>query len=473
MKRFASLILFVMLASILAACGGGDTTGTTGSPAASAAPDASAPAASTAPDASASPEASAAPDASASPEASASTAAEASPAASAEPTSVSLGSGGDKIVIWHQWGGGYLDAITAELGKYAQANNVTLELLNVPDLNQKVNVAVPAGQGPDIIAWVNDQIGKNALTEVIQPLSDKGIDRAYLDENFIGTAADAMTFEDEVWGVPESMEAIALFYNKDLVPEAELPKNTDELFQKAEAFNSANPGSYYFVYQARSANGEPYFNAPWWYGYGAQYVAEDGTVGLDSPESIKAGTFFQKFSSIMPTEVDADVARSLFTEKKAAIWMTGPWATADVQNANINFGVAPIPTISETNQPAKPFVGVKTMMLAAGAKNQEGAIALMKHYGSTEFQAALATANKQVPANKAAQEQVKNDPIVAAFIQQTANGVPLPNTPYMDALWGPAGEAQNAIWTGNQPIEEALTAAAQTARDQVATIKGE
>ena len=376
-------------------------------------------------------------------------------------------------MIWHQWGGSYLEAITAELGKYAQANNVTLELLNVPDLNQKVNVAVPAGQGPDLIAWVNDQIGKNALTEVIQPLDDKGIDKAYLDQNFIGTAVNAMTFDDQVWGVPESMEAIALFYNKDLVKEEELPKNTDELFQKAQAFNQANQGSYYFVYQARSANGEPYFNAPWWYGYGAPYVDEEGNVGLDSPESIKAGQFFQKFSTIMPKEVDADVARSLFTEGKAAIWMTGPWATADVQKANINFGVAPIPTISETNQPAKPFVGVKTMMLAAGAKNQEGALALMKHYGSTEFQAALAQANKQVPANKAAQEQVKNDPIVAAFIQQTANGVPLPNTPYMDALWGPAGESQNAIWTGSQPIEEALKAGAEAARATVATIKGE
>jgi arabinogalactan oligomer/maltooligosaccharide transport system substrate-binding protein len=469
MKRFASLMIFIMLASILVACGGGEngagtsatTGGTSASPATSAAPAASAP------------DASASPAASTSPEASASAAAAASPAASAEPTAVSLGSGGQKVVIWHQWGGSYLEAISAQLGQYAQQNNVTLELLNVPDLNQKVNVAVPAGQGPDIIAWVNDQIGKNALTEVIQPLDDKGIDKAYLDQNFIGTAVNAMTFEDQIWGVPESMEAIALFYNKDLVKEEELPKNTDELFQKAQAFNQANQGSYYFVYQARSANGEPYFNAPWWYGYGAQYVAEDGTVGLDSPESIKAGQFFQKFSTIMPKEVDADVARSLFTEGKAAIWMTGPWATADVQKANINFGVAPIPTISETNQPAKPFVGVKTMMLAAGAKNEEGALALMKHYGGTEFQAALAQANKQVPANKAAQDQVKNDPIIAAFVQQTANGVPLPNTPYMDALWGPAGEAQNAIWTGSQPIEEALKAGAEAARTTVATIKGE
>jgi arabinogalactan oligomer/maltooligosaccharide transport system substrate-binding protein len=95
----------------------------------------------------------------------------------------------------------------------------------------------------------------------------------------------------------------------------------------------------------------------------------------------------------------------------------------------------------------------------------------MKYYGGTEFQAALAQANKQVPANKAAQEQVKNDPIVSAFITQTGNGVPLPNTPFMDALWGPAGEAQNAIWTGNQSTEEALKAAAQVAREKVEQIK--
>jgi arabinogalactan oligomer/maltooligosaccharide transport system substrate-binding protein len=375
------------------------------------------------------------------------------------------------VVIWHNWAGSYADAITKLLGEYADQNNVALELLNVPDLNQKVNVAIPAGQGPDVIAWVNDQIGKNAELGVIQPLGDKGIDRAYLEQNFVDTAVNAMEYQDKIWGVPESMESIAFIYNKDLVSEDKLPKSTDELLQKAKEFNQANQGKYYFVYQAGSAAGDAYHNAPWWYGNGAFYVDEEGKVGLASPESTRAGELLKQFSTIMPAQIDADVSRALFTEGNAAIWMTGPWSIADVEKAGINYGIATIPQISASGKPGQPFVGVKTMMLAEGAKNQESALNLMKYYGSKEFQAKLAQANKQVPANKAAQEQVKSDPVIAAFIEQTRNGTPLPNTPFMDALWAPTGEAQAAIWSGAQAPEAALKAAAEVATEKIEQIR--
>lgn len=466
MKRIASLMLFIMLATILAACGGGTGTTTTGG-ASTPATTSSAPAT----DASMAPAAS---DAAASAPADASAAASpeaAAPSASAEPAPETVGTGSQKVVVWHNWGGGYADAIKTQLADYATKNDVTLELLQVPDLGTKVNVAVPAGQGPDVIAWVNDQIGKNVELGVIQSIDDKGIDKAFLEQNYVGPAVAGMQYQDKVWGVPESMESIAFLYNKDLVSEGDLPKTTDELVQKAQAFNEANQGKYYFVYQAGTAAGDAYHNAPWWYGSGAYYVDEAGQVGLDSPESAKAGDLLKSFSTLMPKEIDFDVSRSLFTEKNAAIWMTGPWAIADVEKAGINYGVAPLPTISSNGEPAKPFVGVKTMMLAEGAKNVEGAVALMKFYGSQEFQSALAKSNKQVPANKAAQDEVKSDPTIAAFIQATANGVPLPNTPFMDALWAPTGEAQAAIWGGTQEPADALKAAAEVATQNVEQIK--
>lgn len=392
-------------------------------------------------------------------------AAEATPA---EPTPETIGGGATRLVIWHGWQGTYAETIKRLLGEYAQKNNLTLELLAPPSMNDRVNVAIPAGEGPDIIAWVNDQIGKNAEIDVIQPLDDKGIDRAYLEQNFVGTAVEAVTYKDQTWCVPETMEAIAFVYNKDLVPEDQLPKDTNELLQKAQEFNQANSGKYYFVYQA---NGDPYHNAPWWYGYGAFYVNEAGDVGLDTPESIQAGQFLKQLTTIMPKEVDYDVSRALMTEGNAGIWMTGPWAIADIQKAGINFGVAPIPTVSETGKPGTPFVGVKCMMLAQGAENPEAAIELMKYYGSAEFQTALAQELKLVPANKQAQDAVKSDPVVAGFLASANNGTPLPSTPFMALLWGPAGDAQRAIWTGTQEPEQALQDAAEIARQNVEQIK--
>lgn len=469
MKRIASLFLFIMLASILAACGGGDG----GETAASSAPIA----ASTAPEAtdpsgaaeSAAPEESAAAEESAPAESAEAAAPDAE--ASAEPTAVVLGaSGGQRLVVWNNWAGGYASNISGLLGEWASQNNVQLELLNVPDLGTKVNVAVPAGEGPDIIAFVNDQIGKNAELGVIQPLNDLGFDQAYLNENFVETAATAMQYQDQVWGVPESMESIAILYNRDLVSEEDLPATVDELITQAEEFNAANEGKYYFVYQAGSQAGDAYHNAPWWYGNGAYYVNEEGEVGLNTPESYAAGELLRRFSTIMPQEIDYDVSRALFTEGNAAMWMTGPWAISDVEAAGINYGVATIPAIAE-GQPAQPFVGVKTMMLAEGAENPEGAAELMRYYGSAEFQAALAEANKQVPANIQAQEQVQDDETIAAFTEAANNGVPLPNTPFMDVMWAPTGEAQAAIWFGTQEPQAALDAAAEVATQNIQQIQ--
>ena len=80
----------------------------------------------------------------------------------------------------------------------------------------------------------------------------------------------------------------------------------------------------------------------------------------------------------------------------------------------------------------------------------------MKYYGSADVQAALAKVNKQVPANKAAQEQVKDDPIIAGFIGQAANGVALPNTQFIDAMWDPIAKTLEAIWSGASPPEQAI-----------------
>lgn len=475
MKRIASIFLFIMLASILAACGGNDTASDT--PAESSAAAAPSEAAIDAEPSEASGEASAeaseaAPAADASASAEASEAAPATDAsASAEPTAVSVGaSGGQPVTVWHNWGGGYADAITELLGQWASDNNIALQLLQVPDIGTKVNVAVPAGQGPDIIAWVNDQIGKNAELGVIQPIEELGFDQAYLQENFVETAVQAMQYQDQIWGVPESMESLVLVYNKDLVSEDELPQTVDELIANAQQFNQENEGKYYFVYQAGTQAGDAYHNAPWWYGNGAYYVNEEGQVGLNTPESYAAGELLKQFSTIMPQEIDYDVSRALFTEGNAAMWMTGPWALADVETAGINYGVAALPAIAE-GKPASPFVGVKIMMLAEGAQNPEGAAELMRYYGSAEFQTELARQNRQVPANKQAQEQVQDDPIIAALTEAANNGVPLPNTPFMDVMWAPTGEAQAAIWFGTQEPQAALDAAAEVATQNIEQIR--
>jgi arabinogalactan oligomer/maltooligosaccharide transport system substrate-binding protein len=110
-------------------------------------------------------------------------------------------------------------------------------------------------------------------------------------------------------------------------------------------------------------------------------------------------------------------------------------------------------------------------MLAANAKNPDAAVELMKHYGSAEVQARLAEVNKQVPANLAAQEQVQDDPVIAGFVAQMANGEPMPNSEFIAAMWDPFNKMTEAIWTGAAPPEQAVEDGAALFEEQVVDLR--
>jgi maltose-binding protein MalE len=456
--KFAGITALVMV--LLAACGG--QQGTTPSGQATSAPAA---AATTAPAAAATTAPAAA--ATTAPAAAAPTTAAAAPTAAPTAAPEVLGSGPTKLVIWHRWEGEYYKAIQKIFADYAAKNNVQIELLLVQDVANKAQLAIPSGQGPDIIAWVDDRIGDSALQKIIQPLDDYGVNQDYLKANFSPVAVNAMVYHDKVYGIPESLEAITFIYNKKLIQEADLPKNTDDLIAKAKTYNQP-PNKYLFVYNAKA---DAYASAPWWQGSGVTLVTPEGTTELASENGVKAANLIKSFSEIMPKELAYDESNTLFMDGKAAIIMNGPWVIADYKAKGIDFGLTPIPVVSNSGKPGAPFVGVKLLMLAANAKNPQAAVDLMKYYGSTDVQAQLAKVNKQVPANTQAQVQVQDDPIIGGFVKQSANGVPLPNNEFVSAMWDPFGKTVEAIWTGAVPPEQAVKDGAALFDQKVADLK--
>ena len=396
----------------------------------------------------------------------------AGPTATVEPTAVSLGATSAKttITIWHGWAGNYLAAKQAVFAAYVAANpDVAIKLLNVSDIGTKARNAVPAGVGPDIIAWVNDNIGQNALVGVIDPLDGKGgIDQNYLKQNFAEVAATGVTYDNQIYALPESLEAITFFYNKKLITEDQLPKTTTELRQKMEEYNKANPGQYFAVWNPTDA----YFNAPWFFGSGANYVDEAGTAGLNTPQALATAQWIRSLQGLLPKDIDTNIADALFNDGKAALELSGPWRVADLQKAGIDFGLAKLPAVDfGDGGPARPFVGVKCLMLAKGSKNADVAVDIMKFYTSAEQQATMVKATGEVPANTAAAAGLTSDPIVAGFNNQAVDGVPLPNTPFMGAMWDPAAKAYIALWTGTDDPAKIMADSQKVAEQAIAKMR--
>lgn len=384
------------------------------------------------------------------------------PTLPSQPTLPPSGAAPVTITIWHQWSGGYLDAITAAFNQYMTDHpNVTIDLSKPDDVTASLAVAIPAGEGPDIIAWANDQIGTNALKGNIVALDDYGVDQAFLTSTYEPAAVAGVVWQGKIWALPESQEAITLVYNKAIATVDNFPTDPSDfagLLADAKAYKEANPDKTLFCNQG-FAGGDAYHIAPVYFGFGVpQYVDDQGNVTVNTPEAVAAGQWLVDVKPYLLPEQTADLCKADFIAGKVAAMWTGPWNIADFDTAGIQYGFVPM---------GKPFVGIKTLMITANAvqrSHAELAVDILKYYTGFDAQKAITLANKTIPANTA----VMNDPevqaltTIAGFGANANLGIPMANTPFANAQWGPVGDATAAIWSGSQTPAEAL-AAAQTA----------
>ncbi|MEW6180166.1 MAG: extracellular solute-binding protein [Chloroflexota bacterium] len=362
------------------------------------------------------------------------------------------------ITIWHQWDGKYLEAITQAFKDYeAEHPNVKIDLSKPEDVANALNVAIPAGEGPDIIGWANDKIGEQALQGNIVALNEFGIDQAFLESVYTESGINGVTWMDQIWALPETMEGIALVANKALVTEEYLPTDPfafDDLLAKAEKFY-ADKGIPLICNQGFGAE-DAYHMSPIYFGFGVPaYVDEDGNAYMDTPEALAAAEWLVKLKAVSLAENSYDICNAALQEGKVGMWWTGPWAIAGIEEAGIDYTIVPM---------GKPFVGIKTLMLSKNAVDRgkaEVALDVMKYFTSAEVQKKLALVNKTIPAQKAAIEdpEVAQLPAVVGFGKALAIGVPMSPSPFSSAQWGPVGRASAAIWTGAQDPQTALAEA--------------
>ena len=374
------------------------------------------------------------------------------------------------ITIWHGWGGSYLAPKQAIFNAYMKLHpNVTIKLVNQGGTNliQKSVTAVKANNGPDIIAWTDDTLGELADSGTVVPM-DQYISKSFVQSTYSPAAAQAVQFNGHVYGVPETVEAVTIMYNKKLVNASDIPTTTDQMLAFEQSYEKAHPGSYGIVWPTN----DPYYNAAWFYGFGAYYVKSDGTVGLNTSQAQAAGNFITSFRPYLPKQLDGTTASSLFTEGKAAAIIDGPWAYDNyATKAGIDVGFAKLPVVTATGQPASPFVGVKSLWATKDAQSR-GVLPIvadiLKFYSNEQNQLQMIKQTGEIPANLAAlnSSTVTSDVAISGYAAQAALGVPLPNTPYMSALWTPVGDALTAMWSGNQSPAAALAAA------QTAAVKG-
>lgn len=386
--------------------------------------------------------------------------------AAAEETTTTAAEAAGSLLIWADEK--KVDPLNAIAPAFEEATgiDVTIELVPFGDIREQVNLAAPAGEGPDIFAGAHDWTGELAANGLIDPI-DLGAKR----DSFVDVAVNAFGFEGQTYAVPYVTEAIALYYNTDLVPEA--PATFDEV---AAACETAGVEQCLGVPGGGAAT-DAYHNYPFVSAFGATIFAYDpatgsydaGEVLIDSPEALQGGEYLQQQVEAGVVEsTDYDTAKNLFLEGTSAFWITGPWELGTLRDqTTINWDVAVIPQIGD--QPTAPFVGAQGFFISSFSENKLLAQSFLLDFIATdETMQALYDADPRGTAWQAVQDGLSGDPQVQTFAEAAANGVPMPNIPEMGSVWGPLGDNLLLVRNGELGADEALTTAAEAIRAAVA-----
>lgn len=239
--------------------------------------------------------------------------------------------GGNEDTIYvsvanHPW----TDAVLANVEEFEAETGLNVEVTSYTEdqLSQQLNVRLNANADDidvmmvrplqeirtfDRNGWLGD------LTE--QATGDEEWDWA----DFQQGPQDSVTVDDRVLGVPLATEREVLYYRTDLLEEAglEVPQTLEELEEAARIIQEENEDVYGFVSRGARAAAVTQFSS-FLYSYGADWVAEDGTSGIGTPEARQAYQFYgdllNNYGPPGVTNMSWPEAMGIFTQGRAAFY---------------------------------------------------------------------------------------------------------------------------------------------------------
>lgn len=381
--------------------------------------------------------------------------AQAAPSASASAARAGTSTG--TLLIWINGDKGYKGI--AKVGEeYTRRTGIKVVVEHPENAPEKFQQVAASGKGPDIWIWPHDRIGDWIDKGLISPIKPGRVMRNA--NHPLGWAA--FTAGAKTWGYPISLEAIALIYNKDLVPTPpktmeEIPELDKKLVAQGKKAINWDYTNTYFTWPLLAAGGGYAFGH---WDSGHYDKANTGVNNAGSVAGVNALMNLINTDVLPKTSSYAEMEKG-FHEGKTAMIINGPWAWENARKAKINFGVAVIPSVA--GKASSPFVGVLGAMLVKASPNKIQATDFLENHLLTLE--GLKTVNADVPlgvpANREYFDQLRSNLPILETMASVSNGTPMPNNPEMSVFWSSMETALKSITQGKVSVKDGLDGAAK------------
>ncbi|MFD1386243.1 ABC transporter substrate-binding protein [Oceanobacillus oncorhynchi subsp. oncorhynchi] len=296
-----------------------------------------------------------------------------------------------ELTFWRNYGNAAENKAYNEiLEDFHQSHpHIRVNMQNIEYSNYEVQLRTElvTGTGPDIMAIDSPYLALYAEANLLMPLNAYLTEDDDLEEDFSDAIMEGLTYENQLYLMPLVESSIALYYNINLLEEANLPfpdSNPDTPMTWEEVVELLIEGQrpeeeIYGIDPAQgfgSGEAPAYFKLPIIWQFGGEVISPDGTTAsgyLDSEETMEALQFYQDLyhkDEVAVRELPADA----FENGQLLMTVLGSWGITDLKEKGLelgeDFGIAPLPKstyqvvpngswalgiLSNTNHPAEAW----------------------------------------------------------------------------------------------------------------------
>lgn len=311
-----------------------------------------------------------------------------------------------RVTFWGDWSGEGERQFDTMVAAFNEAHpDIVVDYVVVEDMLTKFLTASTAGEAPDVMFWDRWRTALYAPKGVLEPIDDyiasDGVDRSL----FYDEALRELSYEDQLYGLPITVDARALFYNKDHLAEAGLepPTTWEELAQAAEALTvRKDDGS---LERAGFSLGDVGLFNMYLQQAGGQMVADDcSTTTFNTAEGRQVLEYWDRLMDAGVYEVGFEEGlgegTDAFVTGQVSMLYTGPWNISTYQQYGdeLDFGIVPPPA-----GPAgeATLMGGFGLVIPSAAKQKEAAWEFVRWWTAEAQNSMLwAETSLNIPGNK-------------------------------------------------------------------------
>lgn len=380
-----------------------------------------------------------------------------------------LGTTHPTLIVWGLWQES--TAMEPVIKAFKDQTGITVEykkIASVATYEKTLLEALARGQGPDVFVihhtWVE---GKRGL---MSPAPAAVIDERALKEEFVDVVDKDVVRDGAIYALPVSVDTMALYYNRDLLNAAGVPKppvTWDEVQQAVQKITRVT--SFGTIQQSAAALGVAanINRAPdvlqllmLQSGLAIKDTAKDSRVALSGDVGQHALTFFTDFSNkskkVFTWDLQQDYSLDAFAEGKTAMMVNYSYhiPTIQAKNPRLQFGVAPVPQIADSS----PVTFASYWPFAVSTTSQDAAASwqFVRFLSSAQGVALLNQKQSPTPpARRDGIEAARADSLYGPFADQTLTAATWPRVDIVatDAIFN---KMIDDVVTGVAPVSDSL-----------------